>query len=115
FDFQAVEPLAARYVEVYRGANALEYGAATLGGAINFVAPTGADAAPAALRIEGGSFGYLRGQASFSGRGDRTDGYLSLTGSNQDGFREHARQENYRLFGNAGYRFSDSLESRLYL
>ncbi|MGH8083360.1 MAG: TonB-dependent receptor plug domain-containing protein, partial [Lysobacter sp.] len=40
FDFQAVEPLSARYIEVYRGANALEFGAATLGGAINFVSPT---------------------------------------------------------------------------
>lgn len=115
FDFQAVEPLAARYIEVYRGANALEYGAATLGGAINFVAPTGYDAAPATLRIEGGSFGYLRGQAAFAGHGERADGYLSVTGSNQEGFRDHARQENYRLFGNAGYRFGDSLEGRVYL
>lgn len=115
FDFQAVEPLAARYIEVYRGANALEYGAATLGGAINFVSPTGYDAAPAALRVEGGSFGYLRGQAAIAGHGERTDGYLGLTGSNQDGFREHARQENYRLSGNAGYRLGESLEGRMYL
>jgi len=115
FDFQAVEPLAARYIEVYRGANALEYGAATLGGAINFVSPTGYDAAPAALRVEGGSFGYLRGQAAFAGHGERADGYVSLTGANQDGFREHARQENYRLFGNAGYRFGPTVEGRVYV
>ncbi|HJR75127.1 MAG TPA: TonB-dependent receptor [Luteimonas sp.] len=115
FDFQAVEPLAARYVAVYRGANALEYGAATLGGAIDFVSPTGYDAPSATLRIEGGSFGYRRGQAAFAGHGDRSDAYLSLTGSKQDGFRDHARQENYRLFGNAGYRFGESLEGRVYL
>lgn len=115
FDFQAVEPLAARYVEVYRGANALEYGAATLGGAIDFVSPTGYDAAPATLRIEGGSFGYLRGQAAFAAHAERSDAHLSLTGSNQDSFREHARQENYRLFGNAGYRFGESLEGRVYV
>ncbi len=41
FDFQAIEPLAAQYIEVYRGANALEYGSTTLGGAINFVSHTG--------------------------------------------------------------------------
>ncbi|MGO4776700.1 TonB-dependent receptor plug domain-containing protein, partial [Lysobacter sp. 2RAB21] len=57
FDFQAVEPLSARYIEVYRGANALEFGAATLGGAINFVSPTGYDAAPLTLRAEAGDFG----------------------------------------------------------
>src|SRR5687768_9560533 len=75
FDFQAVEPLSARYIEVYRGANALEYGAATLGGAINFVSPTGYDAAPVTARIEAGSFGYLRGQLTAAGHGDRADGY----------------------------------------
>lgn len=115
FDMQAIEPLAARYIEVYRGANALEYGAATLGGAINFVSPTGHDAAPVDLRVESGSFGYLRGQAALAGRSGDADGYLSLTGSNQDGYRDHARQENYRLFGNAGYRFSDTLDGRVYL
>lgn len=115
FDFQAVEPLAARHIEIYRGANALEYGAATLGGAIDFVSPTGYDAPPALLRIESGSDGYLRGQAAFAGHGERADAYLSLSGSSQDGFREHARQENYRLFGNAGYRLGEALEGRLYL
>ena len=115
FDFQAVEPLAARYIEVYRGANALEYGAATLGGAINFVAPTGYDAVPADVRLEGGSFGYMRGQLALAGSTGRADGYLSLTGLNQDGYRDHARQENYRLFGNAGYRFGDTLDGRVYL
>jgi iron complex outermembrane receptor protein len=114
-DFQAVEPLSARYIEVYRGANALEYGAATLGGAINFVSPTGYDAAPAGLRLEGGSYGYVRGQAALAGVSGRADGYLSATGSVQDGFRDHARQENYRLFGNAGFRFNDTLEGRVYL
>lgn len=47
-DFQAIEPLSTRYIEVYRGANALTYGAATLGGSINFVSATGLDA-PALL------------------------------------------------------------------
>lgn len=115
FDFQAVEPLAARHIEIYRGANALEYGAATLGGAINFVSPTGYDAPLATLRVEGGSDGYLRGQAAFAGHGERTDAYLTATASKQDGFRDHARQENYRLFGNAGYRFGEALEGRVYL
>lgn len=31
-DFQSIEPLAARYIEVFRGGNALQYGATTLGG-----------------------------------------------------------------------------------
>ena len=43
-DFQEIDPTAYRYVEVYKGANALRFGANSLGGAINFVTPTGRDA-----------------------------------------------------------------------
>lgn len=115
FDFQAVEPLSARYIEVYRGANALEYGAATLGGAINFVSPTGLTSPAMTARVEGGSFGYLRGQVAIAGANDRQDGYLSVNGFSQDGFRDHAHQATWRLFGNAGFRWSDHTEARIYL
>jgi iron complex outermembrane receptor protein len=115
FDFQAVEPLSAQYIEVYRGANALEYGAATLGGAVNFVSPTGFDAAPLVLRAETGADGYFRGQVAMAGVSGRADGHVSVTGSGQDGFREHATQENYRLFANAGWRFNAHTDGRLYL
>jgi iron complex outermembrane recepter protein len=115
FDFQAVEPLSAQYIEVYRGANALEYGAATLGGAINFVSPTGFDAPPLVLRAEAGSDGYRRGQFALAGVSGRADGYASLTGSRQEGFRGHAAQDNYRLFANAGWRFDAHTDARMYL
>lgn len=113
-DFQAVEPLAARYIEVYRGANALQYGAATLGGAVNFVSPTGRDVAPSTLRLEGGSFGYGRAQAAFAGSDARRDYYASLSAFGQDGFRDHAQQETYRFFSNYGLQL-DAGETRFYL
>ncbi|MCO6442267.1 MAG: TonB-dependent receptor [Nitrococcus mobilis] len=113
-DFQGLEPLATRYIEVQRGANALQYGSTTLGGAINFVTPTGYDAAPFQLRVEGGSFNYLRGQASVAGVEGDADYYLSLSHFSQEGFRDHAEQSTQRLFGDVGYRFSENLESRLY-
>ena len=55
FDFQAVEPLSAKAVEVFRGANALEYGATTLGGAVNFLSRTGYDAPRFSALFEHGS------------------------------------------------------------
>ncbi|WP_213434853.1 MULTISPECIES: TonB-dependent receptor family protein [Lysobacteraceae] len=113
-DFQAIEPLSARYISIHRGANALEYGAATLGGAVDFVSPTGFDAPALTLRGEAGAFDYRRGQVAVAGTHDRADGYASLTGMSQEGFREHAVQETYRFFGNAGLRFSDTLDGRLY-
>ncbi len=114
-DFQAVEPLSTHYIEVYRGANALEYGATTLGGAINFVSPSGFDAPAWQARAEAGSFDYLRGQVSFSGLTEHTDYYTSLSHISQEGFREHAEQSNQRLFSNFGYRLNDSTETRFYL
>lgn len=115
FDFQAIEPLAARYIQVWRGANALESGAATLGGAIDFVSSTGRDAPPLSLRVESGSFGTGRAQAAIAGNRGRADGYLGITGARQDGFRAHSVQENYRLSGNAGFQFGDRLDGRFYL
>jgi iron complex outermembrane recepter protein len=46
---------ALRHAEIFRGADALKYGALTLGGAINLVPFTGYDAAPFQVRLEGGS------------------------------------------------------------
>ena len=40
-DSQIADPLLTRFVEVYRGGNALRFGGALLGGAINLVTPTG--------------------------------------------------------------------------
>jgi iron complex outermembrane receptor protein len=112
FDFQALEPLAALYIEVYRGASALQYGSTTLGGAINYVSPTGYDAAPFQLRGETGSYGSLREQISAAGVNGATDYYVSLSHSSQQGFQAHSEQSNQRLFANIGHRINDNLETR---
>ncbi|MDP2228744.1 MAG: TonB-dependent receptor [Moraxellaceae bacterium] len=112
-DFQAMEPLATRYVEVLRGANALQYGSGTLGGAVNFVTPSGRDAGTE-LRVEGGSFGHQRLYLQTAGAGERTDGFVSLSHYGRDGFQDHAEQSTQRLFANAGYRNSATLEQRVY-
>jgi iron complex outermembrane receptor protein len=114
-DFQDIDPTAFKYVEVYKGANALKYGAASLGGAINFVTPTGYDAAKLAGRIDFGSFGTIREQVS-SGQVIGNSDYF-ITGSNihSDGYRDHSTQDNTRFASNFGHKFSDSLETRFYL
>lgn len=114
FDFQVIEPLAVKQVEVYRGANALQFGSSTLGGAIQYVTPTGRDAARLQLRAEGGSYGHLRGQVASGGVEGRLDYYASVTHFSYDGYQDHALQQNQRFFGNLGYRLSDSVETRWY-
>ncbi len=115
FDMQSIEPLSTSHIEVWRGPNALEYGAASLGGAINFVTPTGSQMPGLQLRAEAGSFDYGRWQAQWGGAVGAHDGIVSLSGFAQDSYRDNARQENHRLFGNYGYRFNDALELRTYL
>lgn len=114
FDMQAVEPLATRYIEVERGANALRYGAGTLGGAINYISQTGRSSPPLVLRAEGGSYGYQRLQVAAGGQRGDLDGFASLSALQQEGFRDHARQQNLRLFSNVGVQLGDGVETRFY-
>jgi iron complex outermembrane receptor protein len=115
FDMQVVEPMAAQYVEVYRGANALQYGAATLGGAINFISNTGYSASPFQSRFEIGSFNTRRAQISSGFVSDNTDVYASITASHTDGFRDWSEQESLRIFANIGTKISPNLENRFYI
>lgn len=114
FDFQAIEPLATKYIEVWRGPNAMRYGATSLGGAINYVMPTGRDVPPASIRFEIGSYGYLRAQAASGFASGPFDAYVSLSHFSQDGYRDHSEQDNQRLFLNLGWRWNANFESRLY-
>ena len=119
FDMQTVDPNASRYVEVLRGPNATTYGATTLGGAINFVAPTGHTSSGSVARAEVGSFGYNKVFASTAGVG-KADGhvwdyYVAGSQTKQDGFRDHAEMENQKILGNFGVKVSKDIESRFYV
>jgi iron complex outermembrane receptor protein len=113
-DFQAVEPLQTRYIEVFRGANALQYGSSTLGGAINYVSVTGYDNWPLLARYEAGSFDYKRAQLSGGGVKGDLDWIATYSTFDQDGFRAHAVQHAQRATANAGYKLSPDLETRFY-
>lgn len=113
-DFQAVEPLQTRYIEVFRGANALQHGSSTLGGAINYVSVNGYDNWPFLARAEAGSFGYLRSQVTGGGVHGNMDWIATYSTFNQDGFRHHAVQKAQRATANAGYKLTPDLETRFY-
>jgi iron complex outermembrane receptor protein len=114
-DFQEIDPTAYRYVEIFKGANALRFGANSLGGAINFVMPTGYDARSYEARIDGGSFGYVRGQASSGGVSGPFDYFVTGSAQRADGYRDHSWGNSERASTDFGYRFSPDFETRFYL
>lgn len=114
-DFFEVDPSAYRYVEVYRGGNALRYGSNALGGAINLVTPTGRDAAPLDARIDAGSFGYIKGQASSGDTSGAFDYFVTASAQRIDGYRDHSNGSAIRGNVNLGYRFSDNAQTRFYV
>ena len=115
-DFQKVDALGARYIEVYKGGNALRFGGAQLGGAINLVSPTGRTAiSPNLLRVEGGSYGTLRGTGAVAREFGNWDVYAAVSGLQADGYRTNSAQSQVRGTVNAGYRFGDEQDVRLIL
>jgi len=115
FDFQEISPTAYSYIEVYRGANALRFGGNSLGGAINFVTPTGRDASAFESRIDVGSFGLARLAISSGGAAGAADYFVTSDFLTNDGFRDHSQTESTRFSGNVGYRVSPDIETRFYL
>lgn len=114
-DFQELDPLTLQRLEVLRGANAFTLGANTLGGAINAVTPTGRTAPGGLLRFEFGSDGFARWQASYGVASGPFDAWFSYTGLTDDGYRDHASGRSTRFNANAGYRWNDQLETRIYV
>ena len=115
FDLFEIDPLAYRYTEVFKGANAMRYGSNALGGAINFVTPTGRDAARFQGRFDVGSFGMRKAQASTGAAHGALDYFVTASAERADGYRDHSESRNRRLSGNVGFRISDDAETRFYL
>ncbi len=114
-DFQDIDPLALQHVEVYKGANALQYGAASLGGAINFVTPTGYTTPNSVLRLDAGSHEFARAQFKTGDVLGNWDYFASLSQLRSDGFRKFSGQKNTRLNANVGLKINPQLETRFYV
>jgi iron complex outermembrane receptor protein len=113
-DSQIADPLNTRYVEVYRGGNALRFGGALLGGAINMVTPTGKDAGfENQVRLDGGSFGLLREHVALARRSGDWDVYAAATNQTGQGWRSQSQQNIQFGSLNIGRSFGEDREVRL--
>jgi iron complex outermembrane receptor protein len=106
---------AADYIEVYRGANSLRYGALATGGAINLVSKTGLTAPGAAISGAFGSYGNLQGQLEYGGAKDNFDYYLQTNAYHNRGYEYFSQNDSNRFSGNIGWRPNDIVDSRTYV
>ncbi|MDR7038120.1 iron complex outermembrane receptor protein [Methylobacterium sp. BE186] len=115
-DFYQIDPLALRSVEVFKGGNALAFGATTLGGAVNFVTPTAYTAfAPNILRIDGGAFNTIRENVQVSRISGPVDALINATFTNSDSYRFHEVQRTQNVNANIGYQLAPGAETRFYV
>ncbi len=113
-DSQIADPLTTRFTEVYRGGNALRFGGALLGGAINMVTPTGETAGfDNQVRIDGGSFGLLRESLALARRNGDWDLYTGVTNQTGQGWRSQSQQNIQFVSFNLGRAFGEDREVRL--
>ena len=105
-DFEALELLTTKRIEIYKGANALRFGGNTMGGAINLVTKTGADAGFVESRLEGGSFGFFKAYLGTGQVYGPLDLYVGATDTELNGFRDYSEQTRQRVYTTLGYRFS---------
>jgi iron complex outermembrane receptor protein len=122
-DFESIDLLAYERIEVYKGANALRYGANSIGGAINFVPRTGYSASFLQSRFLAGSYGLVSGQVSSGkvtqpfkvGNMNATmDYYISASGNRMDGFQDNSQQARQRVNANVGIQLGNHQEIRAY-
>lgn len=115
-DSQVADPLNTRFVEVWRGGNALRFGGALLGGAVNMATPTGRTAGfEAKARLDGGSFGLLREHLALARVHGAWDIYASATNQTGQGWRPQSQQNIQFGTLNVGRSFGEDREVRFIL
>ena len=115
FEFPVIDPWLIRYAEFLPGANALQDGASTLGGAIDFITPNGVTGEGYDVRAAGGSFDTLHGLVSAGQSWNGYDAFAAASGYHQDGFRNHNEQDTGRLNANLGWQPNDDFVNRIYI
>jgi iron complex outermembrane receptor protein len=108
-----IDPLAARYAAIARGANALTYGASTLGGAIDFISPTARNTNNQ-ISLSGGSHGTVQSRITGGVVAGDKDALVTVEQRSYDGYREHQEQQRGSVYANTGWQISDTVENRFY-
>ncbi|KRD95874.1 ligand-gated channel [Bosea sp. Root381] len=108
-------PAQAQSIEVYRGQTSHRLGATVLGGALNFVSPTGNSAPGSQVAVSGGSFGQLDVSGRTGFNRDGVDGMLQADISRRDGYRVYNESQRVNVGANVGVALTDSIKTRFFV
>ncbi|MFP3939876.1 MAG: TonB-dependent receptor domain-containing protein [Thermoanaerobaculia bacterium] len=112
-DFESIDLMAMERIQIWKGANALRYGAGSMGGAINLVTKTGRSAPPLAVEAQAGSFDSFRGRLSTGGARGPWAYYASASDVEYGGYRDFSDQGRQRLFGNVSWQGTERTSGRI--
>jgi iron complex outermembrane receptor protein len=110
-----IDPRQADFIEVFRGYTANRLGATVLGGAVNFVSPTGSQAPGAAISVEGGSHGDVRTSVQGGARKDDLDALVQYSFSHRDGYRAWNESERSNFNFNGGAKINEHISTRVFV
>lgn len=102
------------FIEVNRGYTANRLGATVLGGALNFVSPTGSTAEGLGAGLSGGAFGQIHGEVQAGFADDGVDAFVFGDTSRRDGFRDKSTSQRDAVGGNAGVALTEEVSARLF-
>ena len=110
---EVMELATTKRLEVYKGANALRFGANSFGGAINLVTKTGADLRVLEAWSEGGSYNFAKNYLGIGHTWGPFDLYSGMSDTRSDGYRDHSDHARQRLYSSAGYRLEGGTTLRV--
>jgi iron complex outermembrane receptor protein len=112
-DFESLELLSTKYIEVFKGSNALRFGANSLGGALNLVTKTGYDAGLIELWSEAGSYDFFKNYVGSGTVIGPFDYYVGYADTQLGNYRQHAQQSRDRVYSTFGYQLPGGTTMRL--
>jgi iron complex outermembrane receptor protein len=109
------DPQQAQAIEIYRGYMANRLGATVMGGALNFVSPTGSSEPGVRFSTSGGSFGQINTSGQTGFQQGNVDGLFQFDASHRDGFRDYNASDRVNVGGNVGVALSDNVKTRFFM
>lgn len=109
-----LDPNVASSIVVASGANALTYGASTLGGAIDVISRTALNSDPRVVSLTGGSHGNGEATLTAGGVAGDYDGMFTVDAKHYDGYRRQSQQNRDSVYANGGWQATENLELRAY-